>query len=185
MMKKAFTLIELLIVTTIFSIVSIAVYATFSSGMNVWRRSKEINIEQERALLKIEKLGRELRQTFNFKDIDFYGSKDKLQIPAIVDFEVARITYFFDADKKILFRSCDRLADILTAKEKKEELESKPVVYLSNADKLSFSYFYFDMQKSAYLWKEDWEQNNPPLAVKLDITVKDETYATTIFIPTA
>lgn len=184
--ESGFTLIELLIVLAIFSIVSIAVYATLSSGLRVWRRAQEVSIPERKDLLRIEKLSRELRQTFDFKDIDFYGHKDRLQLPAIVDADIVRVTYSFDADKKILFRSVDKLADILAAEEKNETLESKPLPYLSNVDKLSFSYFHFDLQKNGYFWKEDWvEQRNLPLAVKLDITVNKQSHATTIFIPIA
>lgn len=188
MMKRAFTLIELLIVVAIFSIVSIAVYATFSSGLRVWRRAQDVNITERKDLLRIEKLSREIRQALNFKDIDFDGSKDKICFAEIVDSEITRITYFFDADKKMLFRSVDKLADILAAKEENETLESKPLPYLANIDKLSFSYLYFDLQKNSYLWKEEWveeEQRNLPLAIKLEMTVNKQSHATTIFIPTA
>lgn len=184
-MKKGFTLIELLIATSIYAILSIAIYATFSSGMGVWRRAGEINIAQRRNTLRIEKLSRELRQTFSFKDIGFYGSKDKIYFPAIQDLEITRITYFFDAGKKIVFRSSERLSDILSQEKEEQKLQPKTFTYLADIDKLTISYFYFDLQKNAYLWKDDWIQENPPLAVKFDIISGETSYATTIFIPTA
>lgn len=185
-MRKGFTIIELLIVTTIFSIVSIAVYATFGSGMRVWRRAQEINISERKVLLRMEKLSRELRQTFDFKDIGFSGYKDKLNFAAIIDGDIVRINYSLDASQKIIFCTVDKLADILESKEKNETLQSKPLSFISAVDKLSFSYFYFDLQKNAYSWKEDWQEGSLPLAVKLEITVNNSSsYATTIFIPTA
>ena len=178
-----FTLIELLITVTIFTVVSIAVYATFNSGMTIWRRAKDTNAQERQFLLKIEKLSRELRQSFNYNDIAFNASKNKIQFPSAIDSEIWRIIYSFDKDKKILFRSTDKLVDILAAD--KKELEPKFSSYLLDIDSLSFSYLIFDLQKKAYIWKEDWQQNNLPIAVKLSITAKDKTYATTVIIPTA
>lgn len=179
----SFTIIELLITMAIFAVVSAAVYATFSSGMNVWRRLRDTGIAQEKILLRNEKFSRELRQAFNFTEIGFSGSKNRIYFPAVIDSELTRITYFFEADKKAIFRSSERLADIIAAK-------STPAaaVYLANTDNLNFSYFYFDSQKSAYLWKDDWQAGFPagmPLAVKLNIASGDKTYETTIFIPAA
>lgn len=181
--NRAFTLIELLITVAIFSVVSIAVYATFNSGMTVWRRAKDTSAQERQFLLKIEKLSRELRQSFNYTDIAFSASTNKIQFPSVIDSDICRIIYSFDENKKILFRSSDKLADILAAD--KKELEPKFSSYLSDIDSLSFSYLILDLSKKAYIWQEDWKQNYLPIAVKLSITVKDKTYATTIIIPNA
>jgi prepilin-type N-terminal cleavage/methylation domain-containing protein len=185
MRKNGFTLIEMLITVAIFSVVSVAVYSTFSSGLSVWQRAQKTGIAENRDLLRIEKLGRELSGAFAFKDINFIGAKDNLQLPGIVDSDIARITYSFDAGKKILFRSVMRLADILAAKGESKELKSNVSAYLSGVDKLNFSYFYFDIQKNNYAWRDDWGLPSLPLAVKLDITLRNETHTATIFIPRA
>jgi len=180
---RAFTLVELLITATIFAVVSIAVYATFNSGMTVWRRAKDTNAQDRQFLLKIEKLSRELRQSFNYNDIVFSASKNKIQFPSVIDSDICRIIYSFDENKKILFRSADKFVDILAAD--KKELEPKFSPYLTGIDNLSLSYLILDLQKKAYIWQDDWKQNYLPIAIKLSITVKDKTYATTIVIPAA
>jgi prepilin-type N-terminal cleavage/methylation domain-containing protein len=180
---NGFTLIELLITVSIFSVVSIAIYATFNSGMTVWRRAKETNAQDRQFLLKIEKLSRELRQAFNYNDIVFTAGKDRIQFPSIIDSDICRIIYSFDGSKKIIFRSSEKLADIL--KTEKAGLEPESSAYFSGVDNLSFSYLAFDMLKKTYIWQEDWKQDNLPIAVKISITTKAKTYATTIVIPTA
>ncbi|MBU1090252.1 MAG: prepilin-type N-terminal cleavage/methylation domain-containing protein [Candidatus Omnitrophica bacterium] len=186
-MKKGLTLIELLIATTIFALVSIAVYGTFNSGMSVWRRANELNLEQRRFMIRLEKFSRELRQVFNYPNIDFLGSEDGLSFAQVLDSEIVRVTYYFDQDKEALLRGVDNLPDILELEEG-EELRADLVSYLSGIDELNFSYFYFDIEEESYLWKEEWVKENSglPIAIKLEITTKDKkNYAETVFIPTA
>jgi len=183
--NKAFTLVELLITSAIFSVVSIAIYATFNSGMSVWRRAKDANGQQQKFMLKAEKFSRELRQTFTFKDIVFKATNNKIQFPSVIDSDISRITYFFDEQQKALLRGSDKLSDILAAAEEKKQIETKLSPYLSDIDNMNFSYLIFDLQKNAYAWKDDWQQVTLPIAVKVSITAKNKTYVTTIIIPTA
>ncbi len=187
MSKKSFTLIELLITVTIFSAVSIAIYATFNSGMRIWRRVEKFNLADIRNLIKIEKLNKELRQVFIFKekDIAFSGKKDQIQFPAVIDSEINNVAYSFDAGGKMVLRGAVKLSDILAAKEKKEELPPNTAPYLTKVDEFSISYFYYDIKKSAYSWKDEWKENSLPAAVKFNIIFENEPYSTTIFIPSA
>lgn len=181
--QPGFTLVELLITMTIFSVVSIAVYATFNSGMSVWRRAKEVNAEERMFLLRVEKLSRELRGSFISGDIPFSLAKNKIQFSSVIDSDISRIIYSFDENKKALLRSSDKLASILAAD--KKELEPEFLAFLSPVDTLSFSCLYFDLQKNSYAWKEEWPDNYFPIAVKVSMTSKDKTYAATIIIPAA
>lgn len=178
-----FTLIELLITVAIFSVISIAVYATFNSGMTVWRRAKETSGEERSYLLRIEKLSRELRQAFNSSDIAFSADKNKIQFASVIDSDICRVIYSFDQDKKILSRCNDKLADILAAD--KKELDPQFLSYLSDIDSLTLSFLIFDLSKNAYTWKEEWKESILPIAVKVTITSKAKTYATIIIIPVA
>ncbi|MBL7131939.1 MAG: prepilin-type N-terminal cleavage/methylation domain-containing protein, partial [Candidatus Omnitrophica bacterium] len=40
---KALTLIEILIALTIFSIIAVSLYSTFSSGILAWKKSEDVN----------------------------------------------------------------------------------------------------------------------------------------------
>jgi prepilin-type N-terminal cleavage/methylation domain-containing protein len=182
-----FTFIEVLIASTIFAVISIAVYGTFNSGMNIWRRAENFNLEGRKRLLKLEKINRELRNTFVFRKQELYfnGDKSRIEIPVIADSEINKVTYRFDPAKKTLFRSSTTLADIAAAKEKKETITSREAPYISDVDGVTYSYFYFDLQKAAYAWRDDWQQEILPLAVKINITFINETYTASIFIPSA
>ncbi len=183
----AFTLIELLITVTIFSAVSIVIYATFNSGMRIWRRVEKFNLADVRNLIKIEKLNKELRQSFIFKETEivFSGKKNQIQFATVIDSEVNNVVYSFDSGSKTVLRGTAKLSDILAAKEKKEELSPNMFLYLSKVDEFSMSYFYYDVKKGAYLWKEEWKENILPAAVKFTMIFENEPYSTTIFIPSA
>jgi hypothetical protein len=150
--------------------------------MSIWRRVKDASMLERMVLLKIEKLSRELRQTFNFQDIAFIGSKEQIEFPQIIDSDISRVTYKLGPDNRKLFRIQVTLKDLLG---EKEPVVHEGVVYLSGIEKIDFSYFYFDLEKNSYSWKESWQGPGLPLAVKINISNDAKTYATTIFIPTA
>lgn len=184
--KKGFTLTELLIAVTIFAVVNLAVYSTFNSGMSIWRRIEKSNRKGLTNLMRIEKINRELRQMPVLNAvIPFSGTKNTLSFPAVIASQINNVSYVFDADKKMLYRAVDKSEDILNAVKDGETLEPRFASYLNGVNELSFSYFYFDLQKVSYQWKEDWQEAGLPIAVKLNIAIGDETYTSTIFIPVA
>ncbi len=182
--QRSFTLLELLITVTIFAVVTVAIYATFNSGMTVWRRAKDSEAQQRAFILKMEKLNRELRQAFLFNDVAFSGTGIKLQLASVIDSEIYRVIYSYDADKKALYRSQDKLADILA--KGKLQLEPQFSSFAEGLDNFSFAYLIYDLQQKAYVWKKDWQQQPTlPLAVKVNVTQKEKSYVTVITIPTA
>lgn len=185
--ELAFTLIELLLSVAIFSVVSIAVYATFNSGMSVWRRAEKLDAGKIKTLIKIEKMGKEIRQAVFLQRVpkSLWGDTHTLYFFTVNNSEVNRVTYTFDEGKKTLLKSNDALTDIIAAFKKKEETHSAAIPYLHGITSLSISYFYFDIQKGIYVWKEEWPGNGIPLAVKFNITIVNEPFTTTIFIPSA
>ena len=183
---RAFSLVELLIALSIFSVVSIAVYSTFNSGLVVLRKVKDIDLAQQQMLLKEERFARELRQTVVFRKLLLLGAKDKLAFGAIVNEAPVKVTYFFDEQTNSLLRNCDTLADVIASEGKPDiKLKSKPAVFLSKVKEIKFSYLYFDLKKNACVWAEEWKQNFLPLAVKLEISTDKQNYVTTVFLPTA
>lgn len=181
---RSFTLIELLIAISIFSVVSIAVYSTFSSGLSVLRRVKDIDFLRQRVLIKEERFSRELRQMPALRTPLFSGGQEKISFAGLVEEEPCRITYYFDASAKVLLRVTDRLADILTKEGAVEAgFKSKPALFLAGIKEIKFSYLYFDLAKKAYAWAQEWRDNSVPLAVKLTVSTDNQNYATTTFFP--
>lgn len=185
--ELAFTLIELLITVTIFSAVAIVIYGTFNSGMRIWRRAENLNLSEIKNLMKIEKMSRELRQTYVFKgkDIAFTGDKNKIQFPAMLDSEICNVIYSFDPDKKIFLRGAQKLADIISMAKDKKEADPNLTPYINEINEFKFSYFYFDIKKGTYAWKEEWKENTLPFAVKFNIIIENEPFTTTVLIPSA
>ena len=184
--RRAFSLVELLISLSIFAVVSVAIYSTFSSGTQVLRKVKNIDLTQQAMLLKEERFSRELRQSVILRKPLFLGAKDKLIFGAIVNDKPGRITYYFDKSTQAILRAFDNLGDIITSEGKVDpELKSKPAVFLTKVTEIKFSYFYLDLTKNIYKWVEVWSESYLPLAVKLEITTEKQNYATTVFLPTA
>ena len=155
--------------------------------MKVWRRANDLSLYERKVILKMEKFRQDLRQSFVFKDKDiaFWGDKNKLSFPLLVDAEVSRVTYSLDRGKKEFLRAVESLKDILEAGAEKEKPEPEFKVWVSAAEDLSFSYFYFDLKKNKYLWKEGWQEPGLPAAVKVNLVSNNKTYSAVIFIPSS
>ena len=182
---KGFTLVELLIVVSIFSVVSLAIYSTFSSGASILRRIKNVDFRQQKLLLKTERFSRELREQPNYKKQLFQGSRYKINFAASLNYFPSRVTYYFDPSLFCLMRCEDKLDTIITAEGKIDpELKAKATVFLPKVKEVNFSYFYFDLGKKDYLWVEDWKADFLPLAVRMTVSTESQNYVSTIFLPT-
>ncbi len=168
--NKAFTLVELLIAVSIFSVVSIAIYSAFNSGVTVMRRIKNIDQKLQKILLKAERINRELREQPACRKQLFLGTKSKISFAANIDYFPSRLTYYFDNPTGSLMRVCDKLDEIITEEGKLDpELKSKPQVFLSGIKEVKFEYLYLDLKKNEYVWIDEWAQNYLPVAVKFTI----------------
>ncbi|MCX5698127.1 MAG: prepilin-type N-terminal cleavage/methylation domain-containing protein [Candidatus Omnitrophica bacterium] len=184
--RKAFTLVELLIAVGIFSVVSIAIYSTFSSGAAVLRRIKNTDLTQQRILLKTERLSRELRQQPACRKQLFQGDKTKISFCANLDNFPHRLTYYFDSSALALKRVADKLDAIIDEGGNLDpELHSPAVIFLPKVKEASFSYLYLDLTKDAYLWTDQWQQDYLPLAVKFIILTDQQKYESTVYLPRA
>lgn len=178
---RAFTLVELLIAVGIFSVVSIAIYATFSSGSSVLRRLKNTDLTQQRILLKTERLSRELREQPASRKQLFRGDKTKISFCANLDYFPCRLTYYFDSLSGTLKRVVDKLNEIIDSGGNLDpELRSPGIVFLPKVEEVRFSYLYLDLSKNAYLWTDQWEFDYLPLAVKFIISSQKQNYESTV-----
>ncbi len=179
---RAFTLVELLIAVAIFSVVSIAIYATFSSGAAVLRRVKNIDLAQQRILLKTERISRELRQQPACRKQLFQGDKTKISFCANINYFPYRLTYYFDSSANALKRVADKLDEIIDEDGNLDpDLHSSSEVFLSKVKEVRFSYLYLDLKKNAYLWTSQWEQNYLPFAIKFIIFTENKEYESTVY----
>ncbi|MFA5092805.1 MAG: prepilin-type N-terminal cleavage/methylation domain-containing protein [Candidatus Omnitrophota bacterium] len=184
--SRAFSLVELLIAVSIFSVVSLAIYSTFSSGAAVLRRVKNIDLVQQKILLKIESFSRQLRQQPESSKLLFAGGIDRLSFPAHVDYFPCRLTYYFDLRSKTLKQVVDKLSNIIDDEGKlNPDLLAKPAIFLSNVKAVEFSYLYKDSVKNEYLWTALWDKKFLPVAVKITIFSQQKKYESTVYLPKA
>jgi len=76
--SRAFTLIEFLIVISIMAVLGAAVLSIFSGGINVYKRVKELGTEEMQALLSLEEVEMDLRNTFVISGINFTGEAKEI-----------------------------------------------------------------------------------------------------------
>lgn len=84
-------------------------------------------------------------------------------------------------------RVADKLSEIITVEGAVDiKFKSKPQVFLSKIKDIKFTYLKKpDLNKSEYIWLDEWIQNYLPTAIKLTISSENQEYASTIFLPTA
>jgi prepilin-type N-terminal cleavage/methylation domain-containing protein len=177
---RGFTFVELLIVVAIFSLLSLAVYTTFSSGIRLWRRIQDTNILQRRVFLGLERISQDLRQALDFSKIGFSGKINEVSFPFLsAENEILRVTYFLE--EKTLYRKQESFKDII---EEKENPKIKSMV--SDIDDLKFSFAYQEEDKKEYTWKDTWDKEEGiPKIIKMELKAKDANFTKTVTIPTS
>ena len=198
---KGFTLVELLIITSILAIIALAIASTFAGGLNVYERVQRYGGVQADVLLFLEKIERDLRNTIESSEIDFIGDKETISFAGIIDTidrrgnhktSLGRIVYYASGRKNILVREEQDYPQAVL-KLSKGKGQSQDLVSI---DKIRFSYYYFNPETEEYSWKDEWEveetkgegrgtrdeeESEIPLGVKVEVTFKHDGRNTNLF----
>ena len=83
MRRHGFTLMEMLLVTVLVSIVSLAVFQTFSNGLKLWAAGQRLDHEGDVAIW-LDKVGEDVRGTLPVAGIAFKGSGMSMSFPSII-----------------------------------------------------------------------------------------------------
>ncbi|MFH1230104.1 MAG: prepilin-type N-terminal cleavage/methylation domain-containing protein [Planctomycetota bacterium] len=165
--RTGFTLIEVLIVTVLVAFVLLASYKAYTQGVLVWARAQQTS-RQEKAIMFIEKVSRELKNSFSFRPISFTAEEAMISFTGLVlkydwdwsnkqgEFEhvpitstalplLAKITYEYKSDEGK--GEISRLQEIYAYPDL-DELKmnpdafkkEEPKIILEDVEKLSFSY---------------------------------------------
>jgi len=180
--NKGFTLIEVLIASSIFIIVMVSIYSAFHTGVFGFRNI-ENNIEAYQSARKIlERLDADLRNSFVYsgEEAKFIGTQDTLTFLTLVDSylldsitqDYALVAYKLDGNK--LMRLCRRNQDSLNDK------SATAFEEMFQGVEISFLYGQ-KVPNEPMKWKETWgiediplEKQKMPAAVKVKLSFKDK-----------
>ncbi len=190
---RGFTLLELLIAITIFSIVAIAIYSSFNVGIHAWRKAENSYKVRQEARHALNTIGRELRCAINFAPIAFEGTSNSVSFCRTGTF---KITYAIVKEEKeekqkgkevetySLYRILQTYQESVKGEKGTESLLASGVL------DFKLQYAYLDLDK--VVWKDEWkkEELNIPLGVKASLFYPSQgegqvaEYSEAIFIPT-
>lgn len=192
---QGFTFIELMIAVSIFAVVSVAIYATFNSGLSAWKKAEQSQNICQDVRLALEKMALDLENAViyspdpefsNFEGknnkISFYSLKEVFQtIPSHL--ELRKITYALDESTQTLQRWEENFAQSA-----QETTVQEPEDFATQIKTLAFSYCYEDEGSDPlYQWKDEWDAvKEIPQGVKIELEVGAEklTFTKYVFIPT-
>ncbi len=195
--KDGFTLVELLIASSIFLIIMMTVYSSFHAGIFGYKNIEEtVDIHQSAGQI-LERINLDIRNSFNFSEIQskFSGNKDKIKFLTIIDTydsdkiiqDYAFVSYQIEENK--LTRLCRRGKESLN-----DNSGIQPEAMASTFKAIAFSYSYSLKGQEDIKWKDTWaaagdspeEQKILPSAVKVKLTIKNDvehSFERTIFLP--
>ncbi|MDB4349758.1 prepilin-type N-terminal cleavage/methylation domain-containing protein [Omnitrophica bacterium] len=185
-MKKnslGFTLVEMLVVSAIVVVISLAIYTTFNNGIKIWERANE-TIPEEDLNIFFDRFSSDLRNGFNFKEIEFKGNSDRLEFatlvisPRLKKRTIGQVIYFYDSAARTLKKEERDFSHIF------REQEGIVKHALKNVKSLKFYYYFYDDDRKEYFWLEEWKKvkeeekekgKTTPLAVRMIVEFDDET----------
>lgn len=180
--NRGFTLVEMLMAATIFSIIAAGMALSFMSGMRLWARAQRQEGALAEALLTLERMAREVRQSVDVPAIGFGGTASEVSFPCLVGDSVVQLTYAFDRSNKTLRRRQVGLKEIIEERLQPEVLES--LLLIANDVALDYASVDKEHKRPTGAWQEEWDQDDGvPPAIRLRIQLKDDTVTKTIFIP--
>jgi len=169
----------LLIVTALLAVISLAIYATFNSGVKIWQRVNK-EIPEEDLDIFLEKFALDLRNSFKFNGFNFLGEEKRFEFPTLVNpvrnkfsngvnspgmnkKTVGKVIYLYDSESSIIKRNLLDFSQIYNGEEGiTQEL-------LKNVKSLKFRYYLYDKEKKEYLWQDEWLKEDLPLAVRIEL----------------
>ncbi|MDO8524988.1 MAG: prepilin-type N-terminal cleavage/methylation domain-containing protein [Candidatus Omnitrophota bacterium] len=206
--KDSFTFIELIIAVTIFAIIAVSMYSTFSAGIRVWLKASPMIEENQRLRVFFNTVSTDLKRAVAYYDssgiltkpgfgqayegeINFEGAPEKISFMAIVSVsdpdlgtreEPVRITYIYDKAQKSVKRLIAAKAEGLN------EANAKALEMLAGIEEkdFGFEYCYKNMISNTdyeYEWKDTWEEKNVQ-NIPRGVRVRVGELKKTVFIPT-
>jgi len=161
----------MLVVLSMFALIGLTLFSTLNNGIKIWQRLNQ-TVKQEDVNLFFDRFSTELRNSFKFKTIEFRGNKEQINFPTLAASSlqgsmvirgISEVSYSFDKADQELSKELRTYSQIY-----KGESGSNQKV-LKDIDSLKFTYYYYDEDIEEYAWLEDWQSQNLPLAVRIEL----------------
>lgn len=186
---RGFTLIEALLAVTLVAVISLSAVSVFSLGLQIWKRTRQMNRLERKAVLALEKMGADLRSAVRFTQvqdtfsiqsktkIEFKGTPVQIMIPAVLLPQspsdlggYARKTYRWDSAKRELCRSTEKASDLY-----RKSVPSCDVI-AGNVTKFRIHYRLSSGFSGSYSWYDNWDGTGGlPLGIEIEMEVSPET----------
>ena len=186
--NKTFTLVEILITSSLILIVGLAVYSVVNSGISLFKRLSKPYLEEDVSIF-FDKISKELRGSFSYKGIEFLGEKESLKFPTLITssghlsslkVEPGEVSYVFNPKEKKIERTEKDLSTLY----RKSKGQRRTI--LEGVESLRFKYYFYDPHKEDYFWVDSYK--NFPLAVRIELVLNYEgktyDFSKTVNIPT-
>ncbi len=176
--QTALTLVEVLLVSAMIGVVSLALYQALSNGLRIWERSRVSCVEED-AMFFLDKLTMDLRNAFTFSLFEFEGEQDRIVFSTIVAVpmaasgsdeavvyidQIGRVEYGFDAERKAVFRRQANYGQAVKNEFGPRQVLANPVI------SVSFKYF---MRGELGLSERQLDQEGLPEAVEVLLQYTD------------
>jgi len=152
--KRGFTLLELLLALTFFSVVMIVISSVFSTGILAWKRGEGESGFYQELRLTLDRMTVEIRSALPYEATPFEGKKEKISFAQVrstrspASLEWVQVVYEVkrSAESVSLVR---RTTPLLKGEDRENAL-------LSGLSDIHFSYPFFE-GKEKWSWKEEWD----------------------------
>ena len=169
--RRALTLVEVIITAGLVAVVGLAVFSALNSGLKIWQRLNKTTIEEEVHIF-FEKFASDIRNSFQYKGIDFVGDETRVAFAGVVATASeglrrgpGEIIYKFYPDEGAVTVEKRSVSNIF--KEKSGLIQKR----LENVETLAFTYYFYDPLRKEYFWVENWREDTLPLAVRIDMII--------------
>ena len=187
--RDGFTLIEILVATSILGVIGLTILTTFGSGLHVYERVQAFGGSQAEVLLALEEMERDIKNVFPMSAVAFEGDSHRIAFPAVIEIleiidgkesvvpSVGRISYYIDEAiymddvEKSLMRVQQNYS-LAVAGGDAQEGQGETLALIED---LAFEYYYYDEEAKTYGWQNSWSGEEETLlsGVKIEMTYKD------------
>ena len=181
--KKGFTLVEALVVAALVGLLGVTILASFTTGMNVWKRAAGLTYAHRQAIVGLERLSLELRRVLNYPPVGFSGTENGCYFANAAADGVRNISYRYVQASESLVRSTQRMT-----REESDPFEGVSERHvIKNIENVTFGYFGSGADPGIFDFQPQWNVGlGLPRAVRVSFNLKGgQKFEKIILVPTA